>query len=179
MNNLFQAFSIKVPGQYLDDTMFYDYADFDPENIAVPTDEQTHEKAKAFIRLKQLKRKLSELSVPIYSTVTFATPGTTATIPTDAEIVVAYISYEPFLSTLETAPSNPTVDAAAVIQKIIEDTLKEEIANEFLTVQLTVDRKKTALPSSGDEKFRELRTIYLTAPAVVVTPTVTYIEIKA
>lgn len=178
MNNLFHAFSIKVPGQFLDDKLFYTYEDFDAEDLSKPTDEQTVEKGKAYIRMQQLKRKLSELCVPVYCTVNFGTPGTCATIPTDAEIVVGYITYEPFLAVTDTAPVDPTADAAATVMEIVEGVMDEVISDTFCTVQLTVNRLETAIPDAATVKFREIRDIYLTAPAVTVTPTVTYVEIK-
>lgn len=137
MNNLFNAFSIKVPGQVLDDKKFYEYADYDVTSTTIPTDAQTLTKAQAYVRLKHIERKLSELSVPIYFTITYGTDGTASTVPTDAEIAVSYISIEPFLSTLTTAPDEADrfTAAADVIKGIIDAGLSAEIDDEFFEVQ--------------------------------------------
>lgn len=179
MNNLFHAFSIKIPGKLLDDKLFFAYDDYDADAGSVPTDAETLDKGKAFIRMQQIKRKLSELIVPIYCDISFTTAGTMSTIPTDCEIDVGYISMEPFLSTLDAKPTDPKVDAAAVIQKIIQDALGEDIVGHAVFVQKTIVRPKTAFPASPDETFYELFTDYLTAPKVTATPVVVYIEIKA
>lgn len=180
MNNLFHAFSIKIPGQLLDDKLFYAYDDYDVEAGTVPTDDQTIAKGKAFIRMQQIKRKLSELIVPIYCEISFTTPGTMSTIPTGCEIDVGYISIEPFLSTMPVADrTEPKLDSATVIQKIIADALGEELVGHAVFVQKTITRPKTAFPASPDETFYELFTDYLTAPAETSTPVVVYIDIKA
>lgn len=179
MNNLFHAFSIKVPGQLLDDKLFYAYDGYDVETGAVPTDAETLAKGKAFIRMQQIKRKLSELVVPVYCEIRFTTAGTMSAIPTDCEIDVAYITMEPFLSTMDTKPTDPKVDAATVIQKIITDALNEDINGHAVYVQKTVTRAKTALAAAPDETFYELFTDYLTAEAATASVVVKYIDIKA
>lgn len=180
MNNLFNAFSIKVPGQVLDNKKFFEYADYDNTSITVPTDAQTLTKAQAYVRLKHIERKLSELSVPTYFTIDFETPGTAAAVPTDAELVVGYISIEPFLSTLETAPDEADrfTAAADVIKGIIDEALAAEIDEEFFEVQKTYTR--SLFPGSSEtDTYRELDTVYVTVPDSAVESTVVYIPIKA
>ncbi|SOK58589.1 hypothetical protein [Yersinia phage fHe-Yen9-04] len=180
MNNLFNAFSIKVPGQTLDDKKFFQYADYVNTSTTVPTDAETVTKAIAFVRLKQIKRKLSELSVPVYLTINFSTPGTASTVPTDAELVVGYISIEPFLSTLETAPDEADrfTAAAEVIKGIIDVALSEEIVDEFFEVQTTYSRHRYPGATTTDT-YRELETIFVTVPDSGEVSTVVYIDIKA
>lgn len=180
MNNLFNAFSIKVPGQVLDNKKFFEYSDYDNTSITAPTDAQTLTKAKAYVRLKHIERKLSELSVPVYFTINFATPGTASAVPTDAELVVGYISIEPFLSTLTDAPDEADrfTAAASVIKGIIDEALAAEIESEFFEVQKTYTRSQ--FPGSSEtDTYRELETVYVTVPAESATSTVVYIEIKA
>lgn len=179
MNNLFHAFSIKVPGQLLDDKLFYEYDDYDVDADAVPADADTVTKGKAFIRMQQIKRKLSELVVPVYCNISFTTPGTMSAVPTDCEIDVGYITLEPFLSTMSTAPTDPTADAAAVLQQIMIDALGEDIVGHAVWVQKTVTRPKAAIPNSPTEKFYELFTDYLTADKETVAVEAKYIPIKA
>lgn len=180
MNNLFNAFSIKVSGQVLDNKKFFEYADYDNTSTTVPTDAQTLTKAKAYVRLKHIKRKLSELSVPVYFTINFGTAGTASSVPSNAEIVVGYISIEPFLSTLETAPEEADrfTAAAGVIKDIIDQALSDELEDEFFEVQKTITRS-TFPGSSTTETYHELQTIYVTVPDSEVESTVAYIEIKA
>ncbi|AFC21761.1 hypothetical protein GAP32_311 [Cronobacter phage vB_CsaM_GAP32] len=180
MNNLFNAFSIKVSGQVLDNQKFFQYSDYDNTSTTAPTDAQTLTKAKAFVRLKHIERKLSELAVPVYFKINFGTAGTAANVPANAEIVVGYISIEPFLSTLETAPDEADrfTAAAGVIKGIIDAALAAELKDEFFEVQKTYSRSK--FPGSSDtETFRELETIYVTVPDAEVESTVAYIEIKS
>lgn len=180
MNNLFKAFSIKVPGQTLDDKKFFQYLDYENTSTTIPTDEQTLEKAIAYVRLKHVERKLSELSIPIYFTINYSTIGNVSTIPTDAELVVGYISLEPFLSTLEAYPDEETrcTAAAGVIQNMIDKALSDEIKDEFVEVQKTYTRHKYP-GSTTTETYRELVTIHATVPASGKKCTVEYIEIKA
>ena len=180
MNNLFHAFSIKVPGKVLDNKKFFQYSDYDNESTSVPSDEQTLTKAEAYVRLKHIERKLSELAVPVYFKIDFSTEGTTSTVPTDAEISVAYYSIEPFLSTLETAPdeADRLTSAASVIKEIIDAALSDVIENEFFEVQKTYTRAPYP-GATSTETYRELQTIYITVPDAAVESTVVYIEIKA
>ncbi|QOI71251.1 putative structural protein [Erwinia phage pEa_SNUABM_50] len=180
MNNLFNAFSIKVPGQALDDKKFFQYADYVNTSTTVPTDAQTLEKAIAYVRLKQVERKLSELSVPVYFTINFSTAGTASAVPTDAELVVGYISIEPFLSTLETYPDEADrfTAAAEVIKTIIDKALSEEIKDEFFEVQKTYTRHQYPGATTTDT-YRELETIFVTVPDSGEVSTVVHIEIKA
>lgn len=180
MNNLFNAFSIKVPGQVLDNLKFFQYSDYDNTSITAPTDAQTLTKAKAYVRLKHIERKLSELAVPVYFTINFGTEGTAEAVPTDAEIVVGYISIEPFLSTLSTAPAaeDRFTAAAGVIKEIIDAALASELKDEFFEVQKTYSR--TVFPGSSEtDTYRELETIYVTVPDASAESTVQYIELKA
>ena len=180
MNNLFNAFKISVPGQVLDNKKFFEYADYDNESITVPTDAQTLTKAEAFVRLKHIERKLSELSVPVYFTITFDTDGTASTVPTDAVIVVGYISIEPFLSTLETYPDEADrfTAASAVLKEIIDEALAAEIESEFFEVQKTYSR--ALFPgSSTNDTYRELDTVYVTVADSGVVSTVVYVDLSA
>jgi len=180
MNNLFNAFSIKVPGQLLDNQKFYQYSDYDNTSTTTPTDDQTKDKGIAFVRLKQIERKLSELSVPVYFTIDFGTAGSATAIPSDAELVVGYISIEPFLSTLEDAPAEAErfTAASGVIKKIIDDALAQEIDNEFVEVQKTVTRAPYP-GATTTNTYHELQTIYVTVPAETVSSTVEYIKLTA
>lgn len=180
MNNLFNAFSIKVPGQVLDNKKFFEYPDYDVTSTTVPTDAQTLTKAQAYVRLKHVERKLSELSVPVYFTITFGTEGTTSTVPADAEIAVSYISIEPFLSTLDTYPDEADrfTAASTVIKGIIDEALAAEIEDEFFEVQKTYTRTPNPLVTTTDT-YRELDTIFVTVPDAGVESTVVYIPIKA
>ena len=177
MNNLFNAFSIKVPGQNLDDLKYFQYEDFDPENL--PTDAETLEKAVAYIRMRHVQRKLSELSVPVYKEVYFGTAGTSKAVPTAAEIVVSYISIEPFLSTLSTAPAEADrfTAAADVLKGIVQEALNSDI-NELVEVQKTSTREEYA-GAPSQETFTDVRNVYIDAPAVTPTVTVEYLQIKS
>jgi hypothetical protein len=180
MNNLFNAFSIKVPGEVLDNKKFFEYADYDNTSITVPTDAETLTKAKAYVRLKQVERKLSELSIPVYFTIKFTTAGTASTVPSDAEIVVSYISIEPFLSTLDTYPDEADrfTAASTVIKGIIDVALADVLENEFFEVQKTYSR--AVFPgSSTTDTYRELETIYVTVEDSAVESTVVYIDLTA
>lgn len=178
MNNLFNAFSIKVPGEVLDDKKFFEYADYDNTSTTVPTDAETLTKAKAFVRLKHVERKLSELSVPVYFTIKYDTEGTASTVPSDAEIVVGYISIEPFLSTLEVLTSDHFADAAGVIKAIIDEALSAELLDEFFEVQVTYS--KAQFPgSSTTNDYRELKTEYITVADAGVESTVVHIVLTA
>lgn len=179
MNNLFEAFSIEIPGQNLDDKYFYEYSDFDTDNIAIPTVAESVAKAKAFIRMKQIKRKLSELAIPVYFTVKYATEGTASTIPTDATLTVGYISYEAFISTINPVPVYATPEeaaagAAAVIKAIIDDAMNQEIDDEYAVVAKLYDRERNPF-NTTEVAYREIEVVYLTADAVVVDSTVTHI----
>lgn len=177
MNNLFNAFSIKVSGQNLDDLKYFQYSDFDTTSL--PTDAETLAKAVAYIRMRHLQRKLSELSVPIYKEVYFGTAGTSKAVPTNAEIVVSYISIEPFLSTLETAPDEADrfTAAADVLKGIVQEALNSDI-NELVEVQKTSTREEYA-GSPSQDTFTDVRNVYVDAPAVTPTVTVEYLQIKS
>lgn len=177
MNNLFNAFSIKVSGQNLDDLKYFQYSDFDVDNL--PTDAETLAKAVAYIRMRHVQRKLSELSVPIYKKVYFGTAGTSKTVPANAEIVVSYISVDAFLSTLDTAPDEADryTAAADVLKGIVQEALNSDI-NELVEVQKTSTREEYA-GSPSMETFTDVRNVYVDAPAVTPTVTVEYLQIKS
>lgn len=176
MNNQFNAFSIKVPGQVLDNQKYFQYSDFDSEST--PTDDQSLAKAVAFTRMRHIQRKLSELSVPVYNTITFGTAGTSKVVPTDAEIVVAYVSIDAFLSTLSTAPAEADrfTAAADVLKGIVVDALKAEI-KELAEVQKTSTREEYA-GSPSQETFVDVRNVYVDVPAVTPAVTVKSVTIK-
>lgn len=181
MNNLFKPFSIEIPGQLLDDKRFYEYSDFDAQNFTSPTDAEVLEKAKAYIRMQQIKRKLSELTVPLYCTVDFGTPGTAATIPTDAKIVVGYLSIEPFISNLDPIPVFPDDTAAhaaasSVIKEIMDKALNEDIMQEYAVLQKIYQEENNPI-AKVVETYRTVYMDYIDAlkPATAVSSTVTFI----
>lgn len=180
MNNLFNAFSIKVPGQVLDNKKFFQYSDYVGTSITVPTDAETLTKAKAYVRLKHVERKLSELSVPVYFEIYFDTEGTTSTVPSNAELVVSYISIEPFLSTLDEYPAEEDrfTAAADVLKEIIDIALSDDIEDEFFEVQKTYTKDQYPGAATADT-YRELETIYVSVPDSEVLSTVEYIQIKS
>lgn len=183
MNNLFQPFSIEIPGQLLDDKRFYEYADFDGENYTTPTDANVLDKAKAYIRMQQLKRKLSECTVPLYCTIEFTTPGTSSTIPTNAKITVGYLSFEPFISTLDPIPvyNNDTdagAGAAGVIQEIVDEVLASDIEQEYAVLQRLYQQENNPL-SKVVYPYREIYMDYIDVEKAdpSVNSTVTYINL--
>lgn len=178
MNNLFYAFKITIAGTGIDNKKFYNYEGFDPSNTATPTDAETETKGKAYIRFKHVERMLSELMVPVYVTLNFATPGTMSTVPTDAEFVVGYMSIEPFLSTLETYPEEDQkfIAAAGVIKEIIETAMNSDLT-EFMDVQKIIERTRYPVGAAPVEKYREVFSDYLTSAASSPTVTVTHIEL--
>ena len=181
MNNLFEAFTIEIPGANLDDKYFYEYSDFSTDNIAVPTEAQSIAKAKAYIRMKQIKRKLSELAIPVYFTVSYGTAGSASAVPVDATLTVGYISYQPFISTLNPVPvyttdADAAAGAAAVIKEIIDTAMNQQISDEFAITVHLYDKVLTPFNTTEDS-YRELQTVYLTADAVTVSSTVTHIQL--
>ncbi len=139
------------------------------------------------MRYLQLSRLLSTYSVPVYSKVEFATPGTAKTIPTGATITVGYISYQPFINTLSvadqaalTTEDMKTAKAAEIIQKLINDSLKGDgtnaIVNEEITVQKTIQRIKNALTTSTVD-FIEYENVYLNVPSVTDASVVSYVKL--
>ena len=180
MNNLFKAFTITIPGQDLDDKRFFEYSDFDSSDMTSPTDAQVLAKAIAYTRMQQIKRKLSELTVPIYCTVEFGTAGTAATIPSDATITVGYISYEPFVSTLETIPKSDADQITAsegVIKQIIDTALASELTQEMAAVQSIVSRTVTPLLATTTQQ-RDVFMDYIDVPALSgVVSTVAFVQL--
>lgn len=176
--NQFYAFKITIPGQCIDNKVYYRYSDWDVNNTSVPTDAETVTKGKAFIRFKQFERLLSELVVPQYITVEFETPGTTAVVPTDATVVVGYRTIHPFLDTLDVAPvAGQEFEAAAdVIKQIVLKSLSGELV-EFAEIQKTITRPKTALTPSEMLTYKEPRMEYLTAPNQTPLVVVEYIKL--
>lgn len=183
MNNLFNAFKISVPGQLLDNKKFFEYADYDNESTDVPTDGETLNKAQAYIRMKHVERKLSELSVPVYFTITFGTEGTASSIPSDAEIVVGYVSINPFITQPTGLVPGGTTDyttASDTIKAIIDEAISATLLSEFAEVQKTYTR--SLFPgSSTTNTYRELETIYVTSigAAPGTESEVVYIDLSA
>lgn len=174
MNNLFKVFTIEVPAQSLDDKLFFQYSDYDSEDMASPTDAQVLAKAIAFTRMQQIKRKLSELTVPVYFTVEFGTEGTASTVPTDATITVGYISYEPFVSTVDPIPSadaDQITAAEGVIKKIIDDSLASELVQEMAYVQRIVSVVQNPLVTTQVDE-RDVYMGYIDVPAVATNDSV-------
>lgn len=183
MNNLFQAFSIEIPGELLDDKRFYEYADFDGENYTAPTDVEVLAKAKAFVRMQHIKRKLSECTIPLYCTVDFGTAGTAGTVPSNAKIVVGYLSYEPFISTISPVPEFPTeaeaqVAASGVIKDIIDKALNSNIEQEYAVLQKLYSLEDNPI-AKQTHPYREVYMDYIDVekPAAAVASTVTYIKL--
>lgn len=177
MNNLFQAFTIEVPGQLLDDKKFYQYSDYDNTSTTVPTDAQTLDKGIAFVRLKQIERKLSELAVPVYFKIDYTTSGSATAIPTDAKITVGYISYDAFVNQVPFVEGQVPEDvASSVIKTIIDESLAQEIVGEFVEVQKTVNRAPYP-GATTTNNYHELETIYVDVPAETVSTTVSYITL--
>lgn len=179
MNNLFKAFTIKVPGQDLDDKRFFEYEDFDSSDMSTPTDEEVLAKAIAYTRMQQIKRKLSELTVPIYCTVEFASEGTASTVPSDATITVGYISYQPFVSTVDPIPveeSEQITAAETVIKKIIDEAMASELVQEMAAVQKITSRTITPLITK-EESYRDVYMDYIDVPSVTVSSTVTFVKL--
>lgn len=180
MNNLFKSFKITVPGQNLDDKRFFEYSDFDSEDMSSPTDAQVLQKAIAYTRMQQIKRKLSELTVPIYCTVAFTTEGDAATIPTEAIITVGYISYEPFVSIADPIPTSEEdqiTSAEGEIKKIIDAALASELTQEMAVVQRIVNRTITPLLATTED-LRDVYMDYIDVPALSgVTSTVAFITL--
>lgn len=179
MNNQFNAFSIVVEGQILDDVQFYEYSDYDSSDTTTPTDDEVLAKAKAFIRTKHVERALSSLSVPVYFTITYGTAGTSATIPTDATIVVGYVSLEAFISTITDTPmtdAQKQTAAAASLKTIVDAALAADIENEYGTIQYTFE-KVAYKGTTTEETFKETQTVYLDVPSADVTSTVSFITL--
>lgn len=184
MNKLFHAFSIEVPGTVLDDVMFFDEKDYDRTNTTAPTYDETVEKAKSFIRMKHLKRKLAEIAVPIQCDVTFTTPGTASTAPTGTKIVVGYISIDGFISQYPEEERNKfTVDeypakAAAKLKEIVDEALKDELT-EFLTVRTLTERNKyTGLKTPEKMIAIDLPTQYINVVDSEQVSTVKYLNLS-
>lgn len=176
MNNLFHAFKITIPGQLLDDKLYYQYDDFDGENLATPTDQQTLDKGIAYTRLQQLQRQLSAYEVPIYYTIEFGTPGTASTIPTDATIHVAYKSFEGYVRPGDVAFDQRLADAMAEMKEVLETTIAGGIENIYCVVQNMVTRKR--FPMATDEtQYREMKTIYIDVPPETVVVDVTHVQL--
>lgn len=179
MNNLFVAFKITIPGQCIDNKLYFNYDDFDAADTSKPTDEQTKNKGKAFIRFKQFERMLSKLLNPIYLTVEFGTEGTASTIPSDASIVVGYHKIDPFVDASGEVPvgGNEFEIAADEIKKIVMQSMEGDLT-EFCQVQYTYERARNAITTPPVlETYKEVRTDYLTAPAQTPSVTVVHIEL--
>lgn len=180
MNNLFKVFTIKVPGKNLDDKRFFEYSDFDSEIMTTPTDANVLDKAIAYTRMQQIKRKLSELTVPLYCTVEFTTAGTAATVPTDATITVGYISYEPFVSTvtpIPTADADQIAAAVTVIKTIIDTALASELDEEMAAVQKITTRSITPLLATTTMQ-RDVYMGYIDVPKLTgVVSTVAFVQL--
>lgn len=181
MNNLFQPFSIEIPGQIVDDKRFYEYEDFDGDVFTTPTDAEVLAKAQAYIRMQHIKRKLSECTVPLYCTVEFGTEGTCSTIPTDAKITVGYLSYEPFISRLDQIPvfaddTEAQTAAAGVIKEIMDEALSEDILQEYAVLQKLYTAENNPL-SQIEYPYRDVFMDYIDSTGTATESTVTYIKL--
>lgn len=180
MNNLFKVFTIEVPGTNLDDKRFYEYSDFDSNVMTAPTDAQVLQKAIAYTRMQQIKRKLSELTVPLYCTVEFGTEGTASTIPTAAKLTVGYLSYEPFVSTVNPVPkeeADQITAAEEVIKGIIDKVLADGLEQELAVVQRIVSVPENALVTTTED-LRDVYMDYIDVPKLTsVVSTVTFVKL--
>lgn len=180
MNNLFYAFSIKVPGAVLDDVKFFDYSDY-VFDTNVPTEAESTAKAAAYIRMKHLKRKISDYIVPNYETVTFGTAGTCKTVPADAELVFAFHNIDFLLvhvadqSTI--TPDNRMKKAAEVLKALVDSAFLGDLV-EFGEILVSYTRHQNAF-STVDVKYHELKTVYVTSAEAVISSTVVPVELKA
>jgi|AGFS01.1.fsa_nt_gi hypothetical protein len=180
MNNLFKVFTIEVPGQNLDDKRFYEYSDFDSNVMTTPTDAQVLQKAIAYTRMQQIKRKLSELTVPLYCNVEFTTEGNCSTIPTGAKLTVGYLSYEPFVSTVDPIPKEEAeqiTTAQEVIKGIIDKALADGLEQELAFVQRIVSVPDNALVTTSED-LRDVYMDYIDVPKLdAVVSTVTFVKL--
>lgn len=181
MNNMFHAFSIKVPGALLDDKFFFDYSDYDAavENLTID-DTNSKAKAVAYVRMFRLKQELSKLQVPVYSTVKFGTAGTALTVPSDAEIVVGFGSLENLTSTGivdDSTLAAAKTAAVELIKGIIENVLNQDhVMYSWVVGKYTRDNN----PISATEVTHvALREDYITAPKVTPSVTVQYVALQA
>ena len=178
MNNLFHAFTIEIPGQLVDDKRFYEYSDFDNENLTTPTAAEILAKAKAYTITQQVKRKLSEYAVPVYFNVEYATDGTCSTVPTGAKLTVGYISYEPFVSvSTDTSDTSDTDKAAAVIKTVIDSTFAAGLQQILAVLQNIVTVPESSLIDAPDDTFRNLYMDYIDVESATVSSTVTYVTL--
>ncbi len=181
MNNMFHAFSIKVPGALLDDKFFFDYSDYHAavENLTID-DTNSKAKAVAYVRMFRLKQELSKLQVPVYLTVKFGTAGTALTVPSDAEIVVGFGSLENLTSTgiVDDATLNAAkVSAVALIRGIIETVLDQDHVM-YSWVVSKYSRMNNPIANIEVEHIG-LREEYITAPKVTPSVTVQYVALQA
>lgn len=181
MNNMFHAFSIKVPGALLDDKFFFDYSNYDAvvDDLSI-NDTNSRAKAVAYVRMFRLKQDLSTLQVPVYLTVKFGTPGSALVVPSDAEIVVGFGSLENLTSTgiVDDASLTAAKDAAVVLIKgIITNVLNQDhVMYSWVVGKYTRDNN----PISATEVTHvALREDYITAPKVTPVVTVQYVALQA
>lgn len=184
MNKLFHAFSIEVPGAVLDDVMFFDNTDYDASNTTTPTYENTVAKAKGFIRMKHLKRKLADVAVPIQCDVTYGTEGTASTLPSDTKIVVGYISILGFISLIpeeerdKIKEADYPAKAAEQLKKIVDEAIQAELT-EFLTVRTLTERNKyTGIANPEKMISIDLPTQYINVEKSTVSSVVKYIDLS-
>lgn len=180
MNNLFFAFSVKVPGAVLDNTKFFDYSDY-VYDTNVPSQAESTTKAAAFIRMKHLKRKMSDFVVPIYETVTFGTAGTCKTVPSNAELVFGFNNIDFLLAQVQDQStindSNRLTKAAEVLKALVDSAFIGDLV-EFGEIMVSYTRAPNAL-STATDTYYELKTVYVTSASAVVSSTVVPVEIKA
>lgn len=180
MNNMFHAFSIKVPGALLDDKFFFDYSDYDSvlEDQSIDAT-STGVKAVAYVRLYRLKQDLSTIQAPIYQETKFGTAGSALVVPQDAEIIVGYGSLENLTglgiyddASLEAAKAAAVTAITAMVNTVLNE--------DHTMYSWLVDKYSRANnPISNTEVTHiGLREDYVTAPAVTPTVTVEYIELK-
>lgn len=186
MNNQMHVFKITVPGKLLDNKLYYQYDDFkdaQDDPTKPPSDAQTEDKSKAYVRMRYFNIQLASLIVPVYATFEPATDGTSADIPDSPVLNIGYVTYEPFLSTLSDEDRSKldtedkrTAAAADVLKQILIDAMAADLLQEQVQVQKTVERNVNAL-STTVQKYREISIVNVDVPGSAVAVTVEYVKL--
>lgn len=186
MNNQMHVFKITVPGKVLDDKLYYQYTDFEDvvgDATKPPSDAQTVEKSKAYVRMRYFNIQLASLMIPVYATFEPTTAGTCAVIPDTPVLHIGYVSYEPFLSTLSDAAraaldteDKRTAAAASVIEQLLIDALAKDLVGEQIQVQKTTNRTTSPLTTT-EVDYREISIVELDVPGSEVLVTVEYVKL--
>lgn len=186
MNNQMNVFKITVPGKLLDDKLYYQYKDFNDvvdDPTKQPTDAQTEDKSKAYIRMRYLNIQLASLIVPVYATFEPGVEGNCVDIPDSPVLHIGYVTYEPFLSTLSDeeraeldTEDKRTAAAADVLKQILIDAMAKDLKQEQVQVQKIVSRNANANTTTKVD-FREISIVQLDVPGSSVAVTVEYVQL--